>query len=679
MAGGIILNAGSRKSRGAAATIAATLASALRSLAWGGKHFWLTVAMVVVGAILHYICPLSLYSAASPLQFTSQNMHRILFMVPVAYAGFIFGPTGGFTTLAVVTLVMIPKAFFMSTDLSHDVVETLSTVMVSFLIILWFGGQQKEKRRRFEILSRLELARQELAFQVDVIKKNERRVAALHEVCCAVTQSLDPSVLLQKILDKVVEEMGVAVALIFLKGRDTRRLELVAYTGVSEEFAKSVAYIAVGEGFNGRVVESGEPMVVEDASHDPRLAFQAVVKEGLQAFLIVPLRAKGETIGTLCAATRTSRSFSLDDKELLTAIGSQVGIAIENARLYEEALTSEQKYRDLFENATVSILVQNLDGTITAGNNACANLTGYPLNVLAGMTTRRLFPHLAHSTLAAMQQSLLRGEAEDQPYDLQMVRRDGSESILSVTTRLVSEHGEPRGFQHIAIDVTERRRMRDTLNYYVRQVLTAQEEERKRIARELHDDTAQSLFLLLQKIEGMTYGTSKRRSNSAMKELEELRSVALQTLGNVRRLTRDLRPQILDDLGLVAALEWLAEDMERQSGIKTTVEVLGTQRPLTPEAQLLLFRITQEALSNVRRHSAASAASAVLEFVDGKVKVSVEDNGRGFSVPASLSDLAGKGKLGILGMSERARLLGGGIAIYAEPGSGTRVTAELVA
>ncbi|HEX2986654.1 MAG TPA: PAS domain-containing sensor histidine kinase [Chloroflexota bacterium] len=529
MAGRVVLDADGHEPSRLTPAFATKLWASLHPLVQWEKHFWLTTAMVVVGTFLHYFCPIPVGSANGPLQFSSQSMHRILFMVPVAYAGFIFGPRGGFLTLFVVSLVMVPKAFFMSADLSHDVVETLCTVLVSFLIVLWFNGQQREKSRRFEILSRLELARQELAFQVDVIKKNEKRLAVLHE----------------------------------------------------------------------------------------------------------------------------------------------------------EAVASEQKYRDLFENATVAILVQDLQGTITAANNACTPLTGYLPGVLIGTSVRRLFPSSAYSVLSSVQQAMLNGDDSvqlyDQPYDLQMVRRDGSESILSVTTRLVGENGTPRGFQHIAIDVTERRRMRDVMNYYVRQVLTAQEEERNRIARELHDDTAQSLFLLLQKIEGMTYGAQKKLPNPARRELEEVRSVALQTLGNLRRLTRDLRPQILDDLGLVAALEWLAEDMERQSGIRTKVEITGPQRPLAPEAQLLLFRITQEALSNVRRHSDASTVAAVLEFVDGKVRVSVEDDGHGFTVPSSLSDLAGKGKLGILGMSERARLLGGEITVESEPGRGTRVTAELVA
>ncbi len=633
--------------------------------------------MVVAGAVLHYLDCGWLRLQEGAFQQPSYIMDRVLFMVPVAYAGFIFGPRGGFVTLVGVTLLMLPRALLISTNSTHACLEVLSTVLVSSLIILWFQGQQRERERRLEVLERLELARQELATQVDVIRRSERRLAAINEVCRVVGQSLDLPQVLRQILDRAVEELGVAAAMIFLKGEADQRLELVAHRGVSEEFAGAMAPLRVGDGFNGRVAASGESMVVENSASDPRLSIQQVVKEGLQSQLIVPLRSKGATIGTLCVAVRTSRTFSQDDQELLTAIGSQVGIAIENARLYQKVRTSEEEYRDLFDNATVAIFVQDLEGHVTAANKACVSLTGYPLEELVGLSMRKLIPFHAFAGLAQVQQLLLRGEPKVPRYDIQMVRRDGAECILSMTTRLVSEKGQPQGFQHIAMDVTERRRMRDTLNYYMRQVLTAQEEERKRIARELHDETAQSLLLTLQKVDTITYGSEVKLPKPAEKELEELRTLLLQTLGNVRRLTRDLRPEILDDLGLVAAVEWLAEDVERASGIKTKVQVEGRRRNLPPETQLLLFRIAQEAFSNIRRHSAASEARALLEFVDGKVRVTIEDNGRGFEMPESLAELASTGKLGVLGMSERARLAGGSLNVRAAPSAGTRVEVQL--
>ncbi|MGE5620860.1 MAG: PAS domain S-box protein [Sphingomonadaceae bacterium] len=640
-------------------------------------HLWLTLAMVAVGGILHYCDQLSLLQAGVCAPQPVHTMDRVLFVVPVAYAGFIFGPRMGVLILAVVTWLMLPRALLISPYPTRAILEVLSTILVSCLILLWFRGQQRERERRLEVLSRLEMARKELASQVDVIRRSERRLAAINEVGSVVSQSLELPSVLQRVLDQVVEEMGVSAAMIFLKDRSGERLELVAHRGVSDEFARATTPLTVGVGFNGRVAQTGEPMVVENVAQDPRLCLSAVVEEGIQSQLIVPLRSKGNTIGTLCVAVRSSRTFSCDDRELLAAIGSQVGIAIENARLYQEAINSQEKYRDLFDNATVAIFVQDLDGRITQANKACVGLTGYSLEELTGLSVRKLIPFHAYSGLAKVQQALLRGEGLASPYDIQMVRRDGSECILSMTTRLVSENGQPRGFQHIAIDVTERRRMRDTLNYYVRQVLTAQEEERKRIARELHDETAQSLLLTLQRVDAISYGSDVKLPKAAEADLEELRGLLLQTLGNVRRLTRDLRPQILDDLGLVPAVEWLVEEVEKQCGLKGTVQVVGRRRQLPQETQLLLFRIAQEALSNVRKHSAATEASVVLSFGKDRVSITIEDNGRGFRMPDNVSELASSGKLGLLGMSERARLAGGSLFIDALPGRGTRVVAEL--
>ncbi|MHB0868490.1 MAG: sensor histidine kinase [Chloroflexota bacterium] len=143
-------------------------------------------------------------------------------------------------------------------------------------------------------------------------------------------------------------------------------------------------------------------------------------------------------------------------------------------------------------------------------------------------------------------------------------------------------------------------------------------------------------------------------------------------------MTRDLRPQILDDLGLLPAVEWLVEEVEKQCALRATVQVVGRRRQLGPETQLLLFRIAQEALSNVRKHSGASEATVVLSFAKDRVGISIEDNGRGFRVPDNVTELASTGKLGLLGMSERARLVGGSLFIDALPGRGTRVVAELV-
>jgi signal transduction histidine kinase len=158
--------------------------------------------------------------------------------------------------------------------------------------------------------------------------------------------------------------------------------------------------------------------------------------------------------------------------------------------------------------------------------------------------------------------------------------------------------------------------------------------------------------------------------------VSDVRELTLQTLSDLRRLSEALRPRILDDLGLVPALGWLADELARQTGVEARLEVDGVERDLPHDQQVLLFRIAQEALANVRRHSGATRAVVSIQFLEGRTRLTVRDDGRGFAVPARLSDLAGTGRLGILGMYERARLLRGKLSIQSEPEKGTTVAVE---
>ena len=218
--------------------------------------------------------------------------------------------------------------------------------------------------------------------------------------------------------------------------------------------------------------------------------------------------------------------------------------------------------------------------------------------------------------------------------------------------------------------------MQDNMRFYVEQITRAQEDERKRIARELHDEASPPLLLLIQQIDAITSST-KHLSESRVEALENLRTRALETLEGLRRCAQDLRPRILDDLGLIAALEWMAEDLEKNYGIATKVEVAGIERSFPDEIQVLLFRIAQEAMSNIRRHAKASEAEVKLESDHDSIRMTISDNGKGFTPPAQANELARSGRLGIVGMSERARLLGGSLTIQSESHNGTKVFAEV--
>jgi signal transduction histidine kinase len=141
-------------------------------------------------------------------------------------------------------------------------------------------------------------------------------------------------------------------------------------------------------------------------------------------------------------------------------------------------------------------------------------------------------------------------------------------------------------------------------------------------------------------------------------------------------LSQDLRPAAIDRLGLLPAIQWLASDVSKYSGVETKVNVIGKEHRLPEEGAIALFRIIQEALRNVWRHSGAISAEITIEFNDKSTQITVSDNGKGFKLAGKVGDLAKQGKLGLAGMQERAQLVGGTISVQSEPGKGTTITVE---
>ncbi|MBI3988272.1 MAG: HAMP domain-containing protein, partial [candidate division NC10 bacterium] len=219
----------------------------------------------------------------------------------------------------------------------------------------------------------------------------------------------------------------------------------------------------------------------------------------------------------------------------------------------------------------------------------------------------------------------------------------------------------------------ELRRKEELRGELLKKVITAQEEERRRIARELHDETSQALATLLLSIE-----TGVSAAPGEVKEkLHRMKAMADRTLDSIHRLIFDLRPSVLDDLGLASALRWSAESRLEPMGIDLSFEVLGLERRLPPEIETTLFRIGQEAISNIARHAEAEGVRITVEFGEQIVRLQVEDDGKGFDPEEITRFVEGARGLGLLGMKERAALLEGTLTIHSEPGKGTRVTVEV--
>jgi signal transduction histidine kinase len=221
-----------------------------------------------------------------------------------------------------------------------------------------------------------------------------------------------------------------------------------------------------------------------------------------------------------------------------------------------------------------------------------------------------------------------------------------------------------RALEDLYRDVQKKEEIRGEL---LKKVIGVQE-ERKRVARELHDETSQNLATLLLSIE-TALGSGP---DELKKKLMHMKAMAGLTLDSIHRLILDLRPSVLDDLGLTSAIRWVAETRLEPLGIDLSFAVTGQERRLKPEIETTLFRIGQESITNIARHAEASSVAIALEFGQGCVCLQLEDNGRGFEF-----DESSNGSFGLLGMKERAALLDGVLTIDSQPGSGTRLTVTI--
>ena len=344
-------------------------------------------------------------------------------------------------------------------------------------------------------------------------------------------------------------------------------------------------------------------------------------------------------------------------------------------KIQQDLQVSEERYRKLFENAIDGIWIHDLEGNILDVNNAAETMMGYSREQLYKTNVKSFLSEESLNLAQQIRKKLLNNEPVEQPYEQRVFRNDGTEAYIQLATSVVMDKGKPAGFQHIARDITEQKKMNENLRFYLQQATRAQEEERKRISHELHDDTIQALVVLSRQLDDLAT-SGEGLSKEAHERLDELWKKTDSILQGVRRLSQDLRPAAIDRLGLLPAVQWLASEVNKHSGIVTKVNILGKEHRLPEEVAIALFRVTQEALRNVWRHSGATGADITIEFSDKRTRVTVSDNGKGFKLSGNLGDLAKHGKLGLAGMQERVQLVGGTISVQSEPGKGTTITVE---
>jgi two-component system, NarL family, sensor histidine kinase DegS len=214
---------------------------------------------------------------------------------------------------------------------------------------------------------------------------------------------------------------------------------------------------------------------------------------------------------------------------------------------------------------------------------------------------------------------------------------------------------------------------------YISQVFKAQEDERKRISQEIHDDSIQRLAGVASLAQMLAHDKNLTDYPVLQQRADSIKENIILISQDLRRLSVDLRPTVLDDLGLIPALYWLVDRFKQDTGIASSLEITGENRPLTTKITVLIFRIVQEALNNAKRHSQATSVNVRLQISPQTIRVVIGDNGKGFSVPQIFNyyQLTNKGKLGLIGMQQRTQVLGGRFDIQSEPGNGTTISVEV--
>jgi two-component system, NarL family, sensor histidine kinase DevS len=535
------------------------------------------------------------------------------------------------------------------------------------------------------------------------------RLRVLVDAGIALSSELSLDTLLQRLVETAAELTGARYAALGVIDKSGQALERFLTTGIDPETHAAIGELPRGRGVLGVLIREARPLRLHDLADDPRSVGFPRNHPPMSTFLGVPILLRGVAYGNLYLTEKEgSADFTEEDEELTQMLATQAAVAIENARLYESstrwlrqleslneignALASEielepllglvaRRLRELVDTRLVLIAIPQGDAldVAAAEGEGSYGVVGMQLEFggsKAGRVLERRHSERVDSVL------------EDTEIDQQAARRLGVHSALFVPLvargraigvmiahdrsgpspsftdddlRLAETFAERAA---VAVDLSERVG-RDAL----RRVVEAQELERKRLARELHDETGQALTSILLGLKPLEQSAASDADRAALSSLREL---VVSTLQDVRRLAVELRPSALDDFGLATAVERLAETFREQTGVQVDLEArLGDGR-LPSEVETALYRIVQEALTNVVKHAGATRVSILLTHRDTSVAAVIEDDGGGFDPTAVGDDV-----LGLAGMRERVGLVGGRLRIEAVEGTGTTIVAEV--
>lgn len=534
------------------------------------------------------------------------------------------------------------------------------------------------------------------------------RLRALLDAGIALTSELSLDAVLQRLVETAASLTDATYAALGVIDATGRELERFLTHGMDAETEGEIGDLPRGRGILGVLIRDAQPLRLHDLTQDPRSAGVPPGHPPMRSFLGVPIHLRGVAFGNLyLTEKRGGADFTEEDEELVKHLAAQAAVAVENARLYESAtrwsrqleylsevgnaLATELDLPALLElvatrlrelvDARLVLIALPVEGelrVVTASGDGEEEVLGISFeleNTKAGRVFQRRRTERVDSIV------------EDPEADQLIARKIGMTSALYVPLvvrdraigllQAVDKHHHDLRFtaddQRVAEVFASRAATAVDLSHRVTQdalarAVEAQELERRRLARELHDEIGQdltSLLLSLRTIEEAANVEEVRQATAA------LRAQVVTALQDVRRLAVELRPKALDDFGLVPALERLVQTFMEQTGMDVKLtDALGGRR-LPPDVETAVYRIVQEALTNIVKHAHAARVSILLTRMQEGAAAVIEDDGLGFDPEVEHEGL------GLLGIRERLQLLGGRLTIESSPGSGTTLRAEV--
>jgi signal transduction histidine kinase len=535
------------------------------------------------------------------------------------------------------------------------------------------------------------------------------RLRVLIQTGIAINAELSLDGVLERIVEAAARVTDAHYAALGVIDRAGTGLERFVTHGMTDEVEKQIGDPPHGRGILGVLIQDARNLRLHKLSEHPRSVGFPPGHPPMDTFLGVPILLRGVAYGNLYLTEKDGGGdFTDEDEEMVSLLAAQAAVAVENARLYESATSWSQQLESLNEiggalvgelelGPLLDLVTSRLRELIGARLVAIALPAGDALRIAAadgeGAADLEAINSLEHDSKTG--RLLERGRSEridtlleDPEVNQDIARRLGASTGLyvpllarerpigvlvahdklgpdprfsSADLRLAEQFANRAA---IAVDLS-RRVARDAL----RRVVSGQELERRRLARELHDETGQALTSILLGLRAVEEAAGPDAMRTAASNLREL---VVGTLQDVRRLAVQLRPKALDDFGLVAAVEHLVQTFSEATAIRVDLEAqLGDAR-LPAEVETTLYRIVQEALTNIVKHAGASRVSILLVRRRGTATVVIEDDGQGFD----LAELREEG-MGIIGMRERVELHEGRLTVESTPGSGATLAAEV--